>query len=82
MKLICINPMLYRGIELHKIYEGSPTEDYIVEEKSLFIDGWYVELEDSKDSYIFDISIENWFPKSCFMTLSEYRDKRINEILE
>ena len=80
MKLICVDTLNYNDIKLGEIYEGYPSDDS-VDTESYFRDGWFIELED-KSKYQFDFTMENWFPLKCFMILGEWREKRIDEILD
>lgn len=67
IKLICINTSYYiRELSENKIYEGK--KDAMIDEE-----GWYIKFDDNK---VF------WYPKKCFMPLSEWRDKQINSILD
>jgi hypothetical protein len=77
IKIVCISTelppswTLYRyNLELYKIYDGD------------------VKYEGLHKGYLlswlsrFDAEYTLWFPADNFMTLAEWRDKQINEILE
>jgi hypothetical protein len=66
-KLICINASYWiHDLSETGIYEGEA-------DTSGTDEGWYIRFED--DRWF-------WYPKRCFMPLSEWRDKQIDSILE
>lgn len=72
MKLMCISilPQIYNqtNIEIGKVYETLHQSDY---------ESYYKLI-----SIILDNGSSQAYPKSCFVTLDEFRNNKINNILD